>query len=160
MEKREIWSFGTQSGDPVAGTAIGPQRLALRLLFNQQVRKPYSDQIAELSFVLRVDGDIWQWSFEGCQRLRISRKGSYITVDIGVPENRWNVANEVDLRVYLATCVSQGVDLMINKLQRERIPVDVRRLRRHVATALERYLARDWPEHPNLYTWLGHQGAA
>jgi hypothetical protein len=159
-EKRETWSFGAQCGDAIAGSAIEPQRLALRLLFNQQVRKPYSEEVEELSFVLRVDGEISSWQFEGCERLRISRKGRYITVDIGVPEGRWNVIQEADLRVYLATCVREGVELMIAKLHRERITLDERRLRRHVSAALDRYLARDWPKHRNLFAWPGHKSAA
>jgi hypothetical protein len=159
-EKREIWSFGADCGDSVAGSAIAPQRLALRLLFNQQVRKPYSDEIHELSFVLRVDGEISSWHFKGCERLRISRRGRYITVDIGVPESRWHVIKEADLRSYLAACVGEGVELMIAKFQKERITLDESRLRRHVSAALDLYRAKTWPEHPNLYTWPGHESAA
>jgi hypothetical protein len=95
---REIWSFGAQAGDVIAGTAIGNQQLALRLLANKQVRKPYCSEIEQLSFVFRVDGELDAWHFEGCERLRLNRKGRYITLDVGVPEVRWNVSDESTLR--------------------------------------------------------------
>lgn len=148
---QEIWSFAADAGDVIAGTAIGNQRLALRLLANKQVRKPYCHEIQELSFVFRVDGELAAWHFEGCERLRLNRKGRYITVDIGVPESRWNVSDESALRRYIAGCVSEGVGLMAAKLKRERFDVAETRLRKHTVAFLDAYVARRWPEHPNLY---------
>jgi hypothetical protein len=147
----ERWSFAAQTGDVIGGTAMGPQRLALRLIANKKSRKPYSPDIDQLSFVFRVDGELSAWRFEGCERLRLSRKGRYITVDIGVPEARWQVKDELEFRRYLADCVRAGAELMIAKLERERIEFDSRRLRRNLAAILGDYVARRWPTHPNLW---------
>lgn len=46
---------------------------------------PYSEEIAEFALVLRVGGNMQEFDFEGCERIRRSRKGKYITVDLGFP---------------------------------------------------------------------------
>lgn len=147
----DTWSFAAQAGDVIAGRTIEPSRLALRLLADKRAISPYSPDIDELSFVFRVDGDLSAWRFEGCERLRINRKGRYITVDIGVPEQRWQVDDEATLRVYLADCVRQGTEMMIAKMEREKMAVDKERLRRDRELILRDYVARKWPKHPNLW---------
>lgn len=148
---RDVWSFAAQMGDSFASQEFGPHRLALRLIADKRKPLPYSALIEQLSFVFRVDGDLAAWHFEGCERLRINRKGRYITVDIGVPESRWHVKDEAQLRAYVADCVRQGAELMITKLERDRIEVDGERLRRDLDAILRDYQARKWPKHPNLW---------
>lgn len=148
---RDVWSFAADMGDVIASRAVAPHRLALRLLADERRATPYSPTIDELSFVFRVDGDLAAWHFEGCEKLRINRKGRYITVDIGVPESRWQVEDEAQLRTYLANCVRQSAELMIAKLEKEKMDVDSKRLRRDLDAILKDYVARKWPKHPNLW---------
>jgi hypothetical protein len=150
-DRRDYWTFSSDAGDSTGGAAIRRQRLALLLIATAKTRRPYSPHIDELEFVFRVDGDLSAWHFEGCERLRINRKGRYITVDIGVPESRWQVEDEAQLRTYLADCVRQGAELMIAKLEKEKMDVDSKRLRRDLDAILKDYVARKWPKHPNLW---------
>ena len=63
--------------------------LAFRKLLGIPCKGPYSDEIDEFALILRIGGQMQEFDFEGCERIRRSRKQRYITVDLGFPSRRW-----------------------------------------------------------------------
>ena len=63
--------------------------LAFRKLLGIHCKGPYSDEIDEFALILRIGGQMQEFDFEGCERIRRSRKQRYITVDLGFPSRRW-----------------------------------------------------------------------
>ncbi|MFB9328272.1 hypothetical protein ACFFSY_20270 [Paenibacillus aurantiacus] len=94
--------------------------IELRQLFKTYCNKEYSLEIKEFANVLRVDGDIRAWNFVGCQKLRINRKDKYITVDVGMPREKWEAQSEANIKRYLFGGIKDAIIIMINKLKKRR----------------------------------------
>jgi len=137
----EAITLGAQTGGVSASDATRPHFLQLRKLLRERCPGPYSPTNDEFAIVLRIDGDISYWNFEGCQKLRISRKGRYVTIDVGVPRHRWEGVSPIAIRHYLAESCREAMRQMIQKLQNERIAVDSDRLMQDVDKALVEFLA-------------------
>lgn len=114
--------------------------MALRKLLEKNCVGPYCKDIDEFAFVLRIDGDIWYWNFSGCEKLRLSKKHKYITVDVGVPKCRWQGRTANEIRTYLADCVRQGLDMMVARLKKDKYEIDAIRLMADYERLLEDYL--------------------
>lgn len=141
MSDKPTVIVGVQAGDTSAAEATQPHYGPLRNLLREYCRGPYSPEVDEFSLVLRIDGDIYHWEQEGCDRMRRSKKGHYITIDIYVPRKRWEGVSGIEIRKYLADCVEEAFRRMIAKLQRDKVVVDGDALLRDYAVVTERYLA-------------------
>ncbi|MDA8212700.1 MAG: hypothetical protein M0021_12595 [Clostridia bacterium] len=139
-EDKAVITFGSQMGDNKAAEAVQLHLIKLRKLLKKYCKEPYSDVINEFAPIARVDGEIWHWDFEGCQKLRLNRKERYITIDIGVPRNRWEGISPLEIRKYLIENLRQALILMVNKLKKEKIFVDEGRLFQDFAKVEQEYL--------------------
>jgi len=134
-------TLGVQAGDPEAGNTMNSFFMPLRKLLAKHCVGPYSTEIDEFAFVLRIDGKFGYWNFEGCDKLRINRRGRYITIDIGVPESRWRNNDANNIANYLVDCVAQGLKLMIAKLKKSKIDIRDHDLFADFNTVREKYLS-------------------
>ena len=139
-DKRTV-TVGVQTGDPLSSQTTDPHISPLRKLLRAHCVGPYSAEVDEFSLVVRVDGDIWHWEQEGCDRMRRSKKERYITIDIYVPRHRWQGVSGPEIRAYLAACVEDAFQRMIAKLKKDKVAVDGDALLRDFATVKEQYLS-------------------
>lgn len=140
MSNKDTILVGVQSGDVPSSRATDPHIRPLRKLLEAQCHGPYSADVDEFSLVFRVDGDLWYWNQEGCDRMRRSKKKRYITIDIYVPRSRWEGVRGIEIRKYLAACVEEAFQKMIGKLKRDKVAVDGDALLRDFAVAKAQYL--------------------
>ena len=137
----ETVTLGVQAGDVASSDATQAHSFLLRRLLSAYCVGPYSDEIEEFALVLRISGDICAFEGEGCQRLRISRKRGYVTIDIVMPRSRWERRGASDIKEFLAHFTQEAIDLMASKLIKSKIKVDSIRLNADVREALSRFLA-------------------
>jgi len=116
-------TFGADIGDANAGKVVSPHLLELRNLIYRFCDKIYCEEIDEIAPILRVDGDLAYWGFEGCEKLRLSKKHRYITIDIGMPRSRWEGNNAKDIRSYLIDNLKEALELMVNRIKKEKFKV-------------------------------------
>ena len=140
MSDKPTILVGVQSGDVPSSRATDPHISPLRKLLKAHCLGPYSPDVDEFSLVIRVDGDIWHWEQEGCDRMRRRKKDRYITIDIYVPRSRWEGVPGIEIRKYLAACVEDAFQRMIGKLRRDKVVVDGDALLRDFAVAKAQYL--------------------
>lgn len=133
-------TVGAQMGDKRASNVVTPHFMALKRMLNRFCAKEYSREVREFAFVLRVDGEIWHWNLEGCDRMRRSKKDRYITIDVYVPRRRWDGVEDTEIRKYLAECFSEGLQRMISKLEQDKVAVDGDALLEDFAAAKTHYL--------------------
>ena len=133
-------TFGAQMGDVRADATVASHLISLRKLLDKYCKGPYSPEVDEFAPIARVDGDLWYWEFEGCQKLRWSRKCRYITVDIGVPRSRWENVSPHEMRLYLINNLKHALTLMVSKLKKEKASVNDALLFEDVARVEEEYL--------------------
>jgi hypothetical protein len=126
-------------GDERADEATNSHCAELRKLLREHCAGPYSREIDEFAFVLRIDGDIWHWEFEGPDKLRLRRKARYITVDIGMPRSRWDGVKPESIRSYLSDSLTQGLAQMMAALTKSKVEFDAARLSADFGDALRRY---------------------
>lgn len=140
--KNPAITVGAQMGDKRASNAVTPHFMALKQSFNQFCAGPYSSEVAEFALVLRVDGDIWHWNRSGCDRMRRSIKDRYITIDIYVPKERWDGVSDIEVRRYLVATAEEALQKMLDKLRRDKAPVEEDRLMTDLAEAKKHYLTQ------------------
>ncbi|WP_141676213.1 hypothetical protein [Pseudobacillus wudalianchiensis] len=111
-------------GDEDADNAVAPHLMELRKLLEKHCNKHYCKEVDEFAPILRVDGTGWYWKFEGCEKLRLSKKYRYITIDIGMPRSRWEGANAVDIKKYLFDNLKNALELIVKRLKKEKYVVN------------------------------------
>ena len=97
--------------------------LELRKLLAVHCKGPYSDEISEFALVLRIGGNMQEFDFEGCERIRRNRKDRYITVDLGFPSQKWRGMSDSAIRSYLANLVETGLLCCVHRLKKDKAKV-------------------------------------
>jgi hypothetical protein len=115
--------------------------LELRRLLAEQCQGPYSPEIEEFALVLRIGGEMQEFDFEGCERIRRSRKQRYITLDLGFPSYKWKGATDEDIRRFIAEAVETGLLCCIRRLEQDKSPIDSAQLMSDFAKAKLQFLA-------------------
>jgi hypothetical protein len=123
---RDTITLGAQSGADDDRT--DKHVLELRRLLRTHCKGPYCQEVTEFALVLRIGGNMQEFDFEGCERIRRGRKGKYITVDLGFPSYRWRDATDSEIRNYLAEVVETGLLCCINRLRKDKTAVAASRL--------------------------------
>ncbi|MFC6039536.1 hypothetical protein ACFPYN_08875 [Paenisporosarcina macmurdoensis] len=117
-------TFGADIGDVNAGKVVGPHLFELRKLIYRFCDKIYCEEIDEIAPILRVDGDLAYWEFEGCEKLRLSKKYRYITIDVGMPRSKWEGLNGIEIKNYLIDNLKEALELMVKRLKKEKYKVN------------------------------------
>jgi len=120
--------------------------IQLRKLLALHCKGPYSPEIDEFALILWIGGDLQEFNFEGCDRLRRNRKQRYITADLGVPTYRWRGVSDSALRDFLVETTETGLLCCVRRLEKDKSPVDSARLMGDFATAKQLFLAGDAPK--------------
>jgi len=81
-----------------------------------------------------------EFDFEGCERIRRSRKSKYITVDLGFPSRHWRGISDAEIRKYLAELVETGLLCCLSRLKKDKTQVQVQALMNDFAKAKRLFL--------------------
>ena len=137
-------TFGSQMGDQKAAEVVQPHLIELRKLLKKYCNIPYASEVVEFAPIARIDGEIWSWNFEGCQKLRINKRERYITIDVGMPKNRWEGISQIEIRRYLIENLKQALLLIVEKLKKEKYVLEEERLLKDFKKVEQEYL-KDCP---------------
>jgi hypothetical protein len=102
--------------------------LEIRRLMAECCQGPYSPEIDEFALILRVGGEMQEFDFEGCERIRRNKKDRYITLDLGFPSYRWKGATDDEIRRYILEAVERGLLCFVKRLQKDKTQVDSAKL--------------------------------
>lgn len=127
-------------GGETADDVMAPHIVALSKLLGTHCKGNYNPEVDTILLRLFVDGELDQWRFEGCQRLRRNRKKRYIAVDIGMPRARWEGMPPSKIRKYLSDSVAQAITLCVERLKKDKSVVDSETLFRDYAKVRVEYL--------------------
>jgi len=138
-------TIGVQVGGPKADEATNKHVLALRKVIREHLKGPYSPDVNEFALLLRVPGEIgrWDWFVEGCSRLRRNQKDRYISIDIGIPPDRWQNIPAQALREYIAHCIREAFSRFVARLRKDKSPIDDAALMRDLSEAMKNYLGTE-----------------
>ena len=127
------------AGSSKAGSTFSPLVTELNRLLLEGFRKEHLDIGLEIVLTLRVSGDIADFGFDGCDRLRMDRKRNRMTIDLGVPTSEWETASQDRIRSVIRNRVNEGVNLCLARLENESRDHRLRDLRRNVDHALSEF---------------------
>ena len=116
--------------------------LELSKLLAVHCKGPYSDEISEFALVLRIGGNMQEFDFEGCERIRRNRKDRYITVDLGFPSQKWRGMSDSAIRSYLANLVETGLLCCVHRLKKDKAKVHEAELMNDFTKAKNNFLGR------------------
>ena len=140
-EDKAYITFGADVGGVEADEAVSPHLMKLRKLLELYCNYRYAPELDEFAPIARIDGDIGYWEFEGTEKLRLSKKYRYITIDIGMPKHRWQGVPPIEIRKYLLENLKQALKLMVQKLKKEKYEVDDVRLFKDFEKVEKEYLS-------------------
>jgi hypothetical protein len=115
--------------------------LEFRKLLAEHCRGPYSSEVREFALILRIGGEMQEFDFEGCDRVRRNRKEKYITVDLGFPSFRWKGVADSRFCESVAEAVETGLLCCIRRLERDKSQIDSAKLMADYQKAKQLFLA-------------------
>jgi hypothetical protein len=96
-------------------------------------------QIERLAFVVRADGAVQKFNFEGCENVDLNRKKKYISIDVGVPISRWQDRSDAEIAAYLIDSMWEGLEEMLAHLAANKIVCDAAAIRALFEIGMQRY---------------------
>lgn len=114
--------------------------LGMRKLLAEFCKGPYSPEIDEFALILRVGGEMQEFDFQGCERIRRNRRERYITLDLGFPSYRWKGVTENDIRKYILDSVETGLLCFIRRLEKDKTQIDSAKLLNDFGRVKEMFL--------------------
>jgi hypothetical protein len=120
--------FGADIGGAKAAKEVSPHLQQLKQLLYKYCDNIYCKEVDEFAPILRVDGDIAYWNTEGCEKLRLSKRYGYVTIDVYMPRARWEGTDVIDIRKYLINNLKDALKLMVNRLKKEKYIVNDNKL--------------------------------
>ena len=128
--------MGMQAGDKAAAEAFKALHIGINRALIEKCSRGYGSGLKSLGFVLRVDGEIWHWEKDGCDKVAGRRTGS-ATVDLYVSGTTWRGATEEHLKGILIALLQEGFVLMVNKLKHLKVEFESEKLSLDFNDALE-----------------------
>jgi hypothetical protein len=136
-----IISIGAQSGGPEDG-GLGKLKVELWRALCQHCTKTHSPAVSHYALALRISGPLNDFGKEGIDKVRRSRKESYIGADIVIPEARWRSLKGDGMKTYLGRVVREAICLCLARLRKDRDPVDELALLRSVDSAITQFIEK------------------
>jgi hypothetical protein len=143
MAQKSYVTFGAQMGDRESDEIVSPHWQRLVGLLDKYCNKKYAANLNEFAPILRVDGDIWAWGFEGCKSLRLQRKHGYITLDIGMLKVNWQGKSPQEIKEFLVVHFEEGLFLIVKRLKKENMHIDEEALFEDFKQLKKAYLASE-----------------
>ncbi len=137
----EAFSISAQFGGGAGSSVLKPHFFELKKALRLAGAAIPCDLLQQMAFILRVDGDIVQFNFEGCENVDLNRKKKYISIDVGVPIKRWRDRSDAEISAYLIDSMWEGLEEMLARLAANKIPCDVTAIRALFEAGAQRYLA-------------------
>lgn len=106
----------------------GKPVLEMRKLLAECCKGPYSPEVSEFALILRVGGEMQEFDFEGCERIRRNKKEKYITLDLGFPSRKWKGTTDVEVRRFILEAVETGLLCFIRRLEKDKTHIDSAKL--------------------------------
>lgn len=119
----------------------GPHVLELRKLLATHCQRRYSPDVLEFALVLRIGGEMQDFNFTGCERVRRNRKEMYITVDLGFPVSEWKGRRDEHIRKFLMDLVEIGIRCCVERLKKDKASVASDDLSSDLASVRELFLS-------------------
>lgn len=135
--KKEWIEVAAQIGGKDAFLVMQPHIKYLKQAFASVV-DPISDQVQQLTYILRVDGNVRVWNLPSISNIDMSLKDSYISVDIAVPLHEWKKAGG-DLADYISHAFTDGMHQSVLVLKQAGVGIDAGDLARKLNDALNVY---------------------
>ena len=139
--------FSGQSGGSQAGKATRPYHILLNKIFYQkQDESDYFKTLLFLSIVFRVSGKHRDFGSEGAEFLQKSDGRNVYTIDLAIPQERWQNKTDAELRSYIAEGVRSCFDLLKQKAIEVGEVINEDKLERDFEYGMTQFMSLPLPE--------------
>lgn len=122
-------TMGAELGDPISAAILTPHLNELTKLLDEHCNKVYCQHLEEIALTLRVGGEIWGIDFVGCKNMRLSKKKKYISLEIGMPPEKWRNKSNTELRSFITHHFSEALDMIIERVIKEKWKINGKELK-------------------------------
>jgi len=137
-EDKGVISIGCQSGGP-QDNGIGEIKVDLWKALLKNTTSTYCTDVDHFALALRVGGKFTDYEDEKIWKVRRSKKDRYIGVDIDIPMSVWSEKTTDELKYYLSGKVLEAIQVLIARLQKDKVEIDEERLVKDVRSAVEEF---------------------
>lgn len=142
-EKLGIISIGVQCGGPNDG-GLGEMKVDLWKLLLQHCKNSHCPSVNHYALALRIGGEFQDFGKEGIAAVKRSKKESYIGADIVIPKSVLRIKDRNQMRDYLAAQVRSAMQICVNRLRKDKDPVDEVSLFSEVDAAIGEFKKNDY----------------
>lgn len=135
--KKEWIEVAAQIGGKDAFLVMQPHIKYLKQAFASVV-DPISNQVQQLTYILRVDGNVRVWNLPSVSNIDLSLKDGYISVDIAVPFHEWKKEAGI-FADYIRHAFTDGMQQSLLVLKQAGIAIDEDDLSKKLGNALNMY---------------------
>jgi len=111
----------------------------LKTAFKAASDAPFSADLVELAWLLRWDGRLQVFGFEGHENIVVDKNEKWVSVDIGVPMAKWQDVKPEALGEYLAWCLANAIPDVAQACRRHGIELDQSATTSRLQRALAQY---------------------
>lgn len=142
-----MMQIGGHSGSNQAGKIIRPYHVLLNKIFYQkQDESDYFKTLLFLSIVFRVSGKHRNFGSEGAEFLQKSDGRNVYTIDLAIPQERWQNKTDAELRSYIAKGVRSCFDLLKQKAIEVGEVINEDKLERDFEYGMTQFMSLPLPE--------------
>ena len=99
----------------------------------------YCSDVDHYALALRVGGKFTDYEEEKIWKVRRSKKDRYIGADIDIPMSVWSEKTTNELKYYLSEKVFEAIQVLIVRLQKDKVKIDEEKLIQDVRSAVEEF---------------------
>jgi len=140
-----IISIGVFNGGPEDG-GLGDIKVDLWRLFMRHCRRTYCPAVAHYALVVLIGGEFRDFMTERIERIRRSKRDRLISAEVVIPVAVWRGRSRNELRDYLASQVRTALQCCVERLRKDKEPVDEARLFTEVDTAVAEFRDIDYED--------------
>lgn len=111
------------------------------IYFKNDVFIEYFKNLEYFSIIFRVSGKIRDFKSEGPEFLKKVRGKKIYTIDLTIPQSRWDGIDEKELRLYVARGVRSCFELLVEKSDKDKELINKSKLLLDFEKGIEEFLS-------------------
>jgi hypothetical protein len=112
--------FGGGDVDVVIWPELAAQKRAFAIASGQ----PFSSDLNEIAFLIRADGKFQNFRFEGHENIKVDKRDKAVSVDIGVPVDRWRGKTRREIAEYLVGAMRNSISDVLAEASKRGLQAD------------------------------------
>ena len=118
-----------------------PHWQGIKRAFGEGATTAISSEVEEITFILRIDGNLGSFGADGLDNFKINLRHKYVSADICIPTSRWVNASNIEIARFIADCIMGSAPIIAAGLAKRKIECDLAILQTDLKRGCDKFLA-------------------